>query len=195
VGPGQETIYEIAHADRKSAAIELRERERRHIGWQREPGGDLALYVSMLNRDRKLEQILQKGTELGVAEFRFLFAERSVKSQASPEKLARWQQIVTEAVEQSERVRMPNLVAPPVAITDVQERGGYALVAREHPRAGGLPKLETGDRLAILVGPEGGLSAAEMAHLDGLGWHWASLGPRVLRSETAAIAALARLTA
>jgi len=142
-------------------------------------------------RPEKVEWVLQKGTELGVAAFRLIPSERAEAQPPSPSRLTRYGRIVMEACKQSGRRVVPTLDVGPLGTpTD-----GVAAIVLAH--AGGHATL--GAALAgpkapevwLAVGPEGGFSAGELDQLTARGWRLASLGPRVLRTETAGAVAAA----
>jgi 16S rRNA (uracil1498-N3)-methyltransferase len=141
--------------------------------------------------------VLQKGAELGVSRFVPLLTERTIVNERAikPNKLARWQRILTEAAEQCRRARIPQLapaqtlaealadpVRPELALIP-------ALVAETHLLAvvNGRSPLPT--PIALFIGPEGGFSPAEIEQAQAHGIIPVSLGPRTLRAETAALAA------
>lgn len=152
-----------------------------------EPRQRIVLLCGLIKGDR-MEWLLEKATELGVAEVRPCLTARTV---AKGGRLDRWQKIVKEAAEQCERGRLPIIREPlPLQETllDLPETR-WALVERQDAAA--LGKSATG--AAVAVGPEGGWSPDDVATLMGQGFMAATLGSRILRSETAALASLARL--
>lgn len=145
--------------------------------------------------------MLQKCTELGAAAFAPVFTERTIVKPSGREgsKVERWQRIVEEAARQSGRAEVPT-VHPPQPLLDAVRAlsGALVLVLDEEEEA--LPlsaavaqALTTSQPLALVIGPEGGLSRAEVKALEPLGGIPVTLGRRVLRTETAALAALAVL--
>ncbi len=176
-------------------------RERRDA--EGEPPLRLTLYLCMTQRE-KFEWALQKCTEIGVAAFSPVVSSRSlVQDPAGAEKkLERWRRIVCEAAEQSGRGRIPEITAP-LTLGEALKQGSAdnqaALLAWEDERENRLGTILEGienlERLALLIGPEGGLSQAEVQNALDLGWQSFSLGRRILRMETAAIVASARLIA
>ena len=162
-----------------------------------EPGVQLTLYQCSLKAD-KFEWILQKGTELGVARFVPVISERSIvrPAEALLKKYERWQNILREAAEQCGRGRVPAL-APPVTWTGaIQQATGLRLLPWEE-RAGHANSLQhclaghaQVDQVNLLIGPEGGVTADEVKLAEGAGWQVVSLGPRILRAETAALAGI-----
>lgn len=156
--------------------------------------------VQGLPRAEKLELVLQKGTELGASAFAPAACARSVVKLDGKEvaKLARWQRIVEEAARQCGRATVPLVLAPRPLLQAVAGLPGEpaVLVLDEEERA--LP-LSTavaslGARpLALVIGPEGGLTREEVIALRAKGAIGVTLGRLVLRTETAALAALAVL--
>ncbi len=162
-----------------------------------EPAARLTLFQSLLRRE-KFEWVLQKGTELGVAAFAPVTTRRSLVrgEDVSPDKLTRWRRIVKEAAEQSGRGRLPE-VRPPLPFEDVLEQlNGYTkaiLLWEEATGAGIAPALAglpPAPAVALFVGPEGGYEPAEVDQARAAGAAIATLGPRILRTETAAVAAV-----
>ncbi len=157
--------------------------------------------VQGLPKAEKLEWVLQKCTELGAAAFAPVFCERTVVKPSGREhaKLARWQRIVEEAARQSGRADVPTVHAPQPLFEAVRAlSGALVLVLDEEENA--LPlsaavalALGTSQPLALVIGPEGGLSRGEVSGLGQLGAVPVTLGRRILRTETAALAALAVL--
>lgn len=151
----------------------------------------------------KIEQVLQHGTEVGAAGFVFFAARRSVARLETGDKverrLERWQQIVRGAAEQSGRAVLPTVVWSPSAMEIARTFGDYAAALILHEgatvRLGGALRLlpESVERLLIVVGPEGGFADEEIALFTSAHASVVSLGPRVLRTETAALVALAQI--
>lgn len=151
----------------------------------------------------KIEQVLQHGTEVGAAGFVFFTGARSVARLADGEKiekrLARWKSIVQGAAEQSGRALLPDVAWLPTttAVAADSTQFGATLILHEAaslPLRDALsPLLPNIQRLRILVGPEGGFTDEEVAFFAGKGATTISLGPRILRTETAALVALAQI--
>ena len=162
-----------------------------------EPATHLTLQISLTQRE-KFEWILQKGTELGVSEFVPVITSRTLVQSADEVsgKRERWQRILREAAEQCERGKVP-ILHPPIFLKDELGLAAKALsiLLYEDEQQASLRQLlaEVPGRRAIrmLVGPEGGFSEAEVAIAKQAGYQSASLGNRILRMETAAIAATA----
>jgi 16S rRNA (uracil1498-N3)-methyltransferase len=163
-----------------------------------EPQMELTLYQALLKKDN-FEWVLQKGTELGVTRFVPLITQRCVVRQKSikPPKLQRWQRIMGEAAEQCGRGRLPMLAEPLFLPEALEYAGGFdkALIPWEEERKIGLLQALKEDggerpspsRIALFIGPEGGFDEEEIAAARSAGVVPVTLGPRILRAETAAI--------
>jgi 16S rRNA (uracil1498-N3)-methyltransferase len=173
-----------------------------------EPGLILTLYQALVPRDR-FEMVLQKGTEVGIARFVPTWCERSIVpggERIDAKRLERWRRIVTEAAEQCERGVVPE-VTPPFRFADALAHAvasGPTIVAWERERERSVQRgirealaaaADSGGRrpLGLMVGPEGGFSSTEIAIARDAEALTVSLGPRILRTETAGpiLAALA----
>jgi len=156
----------------------------------------ITLYAALIKFDR-LEWMIEKTTELGVERIQPVETARSEKGllQASAKRAERWVRIAREAAEQSRRLRAPEIL-PAVRLEACLAAGGNARYRLEEDAAPPLARLlgvapEAGSEVHLLVGPEGGWTGEEREWATRAGWLPASLGPRVLRAETAAIAAVA----
>ena len=161
-----------------------------------EPALEMVLYQSLV-RPQRFELVLEKGTELGVARFVPLVSGRAqVKTEGGSQRAERWRRIVTEAAEQCGRGRVP-AVDPPAAFAEaVRTAPGLRLLPWEGERSRGLRSYLRGlqlipEAVSLFIGPEGGFAAEEAALAREAGCVAVSLGPRVLRSETAGIVAAA----
>jgi len=167
--------------------------------WQR---ADTALPVRLLQavpKGDRFDLVLQKGTELGMASFSPVWSQRSVPTadtDRDDKRQQRWQRIVTEAARQSRRPLLPSCAAPQslaAALAATTEELRLMLWEEGSvPLATALPEKPPRD-VALLVGPEGGFSAAEAQSARDAGFIPVHLGPRILRSETAGFAVLAIL--
>ncbi len=162
-----------------------------------EPSVELTLCPALTQRE-KFEWILQKGTELGVRHFVPLVTSRTLVQEAGErqEKMTRWNKIVQEAAEQCGRSLIPDIAAPQKFqnyVNQSSELRGYILYEKEVNLS--LANLlarqfTTGKRsIALLIGPEGGFSEDEAGLAMEAGFTSVSLGKRILRMETAAMAA------
>ena len=151
-------------------------------------------------RGEKMDLILQKATELGVARIAPVHTERTevkLDGERADKRSAHWRGVLAAACEQSGRARLPELLPPaPLGHFLAGEASARRLVL--DPGAGrSLSQLELapGESLCLLVGPEGGLSERDLAAARAAGFTGLRLGPRILRTETAALAAIAGLNA
>lgn len=173
------------------------------LSQQREPAEPtvrVALYQCSLKAD-KFEWILQKGTELGVARFVPVISERSIVRPATAllKRYERWRAILREAAEQCGRGCIPALDEP-LSLPQAQAQAtGLRLTLWEAAAEVAAPGLGTilqqqprqwSAGISLLLGPEGGFTQAEVMAAQNTGWQTASLGLRILRAETAALAAI-----
>jgi len=159
----------------------------------------ITLCAALIKFDR-LEWMIEKTTELGVERIQPVETARSEKGllHASAKRAERWVRIAREAAEQSRRLRAPEILPAAhfeACLAAGPSGGGHARYRLEEGAAPPLARLlaaapEAGE-VSLLVGPEGGWTDDERQSAARAGWLPASLGPRVLRSETAAIAAVA----
>lgn len=154
-----------------------------------------------LPKGEKSELILQKGTELGVTDFILFDGERSVARAGTdklPKKLARWEKIVREAARQSERDTIPTVTFEK-SIKDAvaANQSELKLLLWESEEERGLKtvleNIPPKESALIIVGPEGGFTQNEVKTAVSAGAITVSLGKRILRTETAGIAAIAAL--
>lgn len=170
-----------------------------------EPGAQITLYQALL-KGEKFEWLLQKGTEIGFSRFTPLLTQRCVLHDraALAKKENRWRRIIQEAAEQARRARLPELAAPLALAEACQEaaaQAGLALFLWESAPGHGLKQAlqawqsaaAAGGRISLFVGPEGGFSESEAALAAASGAHLIGLGPRILRAETAGLAAAAAI--
>jgi 16S rRNA (uracil1498-N3)-methyltransferase len=158
----------------------------------------VTLSAALIKFDR-LEWMIEKVTELGVARILIFEAARSDKGLdgAAVKRVARWQRIARESSQQSRRLRAPDIVpamscesalADPGDYRYFLDEAGTAPLARLLPAS--RPRLAS---VGLLTGPEGGWTENERELAVASGWQPVSLGPQILRAETAAIAAVAIL--
>jgi 16S rRNA (uracil1498-N3)-methyltransferase len=164
-----------------------------------EPRLHVVLLLSVVKFDA-FEWAIEKATELGVAEIAPLAAARSEKAlvAAAEKRSERWRKIVLEAAQQSRRVRLPVLrpvAKPEPAFALLADRLGIFLSERaEAPELRVVLKDRPASQVVLAIGPEGGWTDEERNAALKAGFHEASLGPLILRAETAVIAALASLS-
>ncbi len=197
-GPGAEILVfngrdgewraRLAAASRREARLSIETLVRPQTA-----GPDLELIVALVRRLR-LETIVEKAAELGVARVRLAVTEHAIGGRASVDRLAA---IAVEAAEQTGRLDVPQIAAPKklTAILDTWPAGRRLMFCDEagetSPALTALRAAGPAAAWAVLIGPEGGFSPRERAAIRALPDAIpVSLGPRILRADTAAIAAL-----
>jgi 16S rRNA (uracil1498-N3)-methyltransferase len=152
-------------------------------------------------RGERMDMILQKATELGVTRIVPLLAERSVvkvDEKQRARKLEHWQAIAISACEQCGRNRVPEITAPRGlgdALATLPADASRCLLAVDGAATLASLPHQAGRQIVLLIGPEGGLADNERKFAHANGFVGYRLGPRVLRTETAGLAALATLQA
>lgn len=198
---GDEVVATVARSSRSGVEVQFIER---HPG-KHESSVRIILCQGLL-KSARFEWVLEKGTELGVAVFVPTLCHRSMAGleEAGPAKIARWQRIIQEAAEQCDRSRLPELQpirSLPHLLNDIP-RDALALIPWEEEHALSLRDalnayqrgVSTSPTTVVLfIGPEGGLTVEEVALAQQHGVQSVTLGPRILRAETAALAAVANV--
>ena len=188
VGPGRERRAAIVALSRSAARLRLGEEL---PPTEADPRSPLVLAIALADLAR-MDLVVEKATELGATGIWGFVAERSQARQVSASRRDRWARIGRAACEQCGRTVPPEIEAP-LALRELLERIGpprrAVLLDPGGPRS--LPPLSLDEsEPVVVVGPEGGLTAPEREGLRVRGAEVLSLGPRVLRFETAAIAGL-----
>ncbi|MBU9722512.1 MULTISPECIES: 16S rRNA (uracil(1498)-N(3))-methyltransferase [Bacillaceae] len=171
---------------------------------------ELPIHVTVahgLPKADKFELVIQKGTELGATSFVPFEAERSVVKwdrKKAVKKVERWNKIAKEGAEQSHRHVVPevNDVSSFNQLLDRFDAFDFVLVAYEEAAKSDeksrfysiLSKMKAGEKLLLIVGPEGGFSDREIEKMDERGATICGFGPRILRSETAPLYGLAAIS-
>lgn len=187
-GEGGEYTATIVVASKKSVVIQTGTFDPRNNE------SPLATHLAIgISKGERFDLVLQKATELGVSEITPLVTERTEVrlSQERQEKIRlRWQTIAINACEQCQRNRLPKLNAPvelrSLLAVENSEKKFILHHHSEHP----LDKAQSPKSVCLLVGPEGGFSDMEFKLATQCGFTPLALGPRVLRTETAPLAAL-----
>ena len=191
-GRGGSYPAEIIAIDKKHVRVKTGA----HLPQDCESPLDIHLGVAV-SRGERMDWVVQKATELGVAAISPLLTEHTgvkLPADRAGKKIQHWQQIAISACEQCGRNRPP-VVHP---LQPLKQWLSSTVAARKfvlHHRADAIAAGEAPESIALLVGPEGGLSAAEIEAAEQTGYISLRLGPRVLRTETAPLAALAILQA
>lgn len=187
-GSGQEFLGKVLEVGKKRVRIELDETFAGQT--------DSSLHVHLgqgLSRGERMDWAIQKATELGANEITPIVSERCevrLKDERADKRLAHWRQIAISACEQCGRSSLP-VIHPPQLLSEWLKQTEAELKLVLHPVAEPLASHARPARLAFLIGPEGGLTDHEVEQARQAGYHSARLGPRVLRTETAPVVALA----
>ncbi|MGB6488556.1 MAG: 16S rRNA (uracil(1498)-N(3))-methyltransferase [Steroidobacteraceae bacterium] len=151
-----------------------------------------------VSRGERMDWVVQKATELGVSRIIPVLTERTVvklDARQSERKLAHWQGVAVAACEQSGRDKIPDIVAPLTLhdfLRDIDPQTTRLLLSPTGTQR--VTDLKAPERkIVVLIGPEGGLAETEQRAAIGAGFLAVRMGPRVLRTETAAVAALTLL--
>lgn len=192
-GEGHEYQAKVKTVGRRDIEIEIGNQ----ISRDQSPESELNIQLGIgISKGERMDWVMQKATEMGVAGIHPLSTQRcDVKLDASrmEKKLGHWKSVLVSATEQSNRVCIPGLNSPvrfdefaeaPADLKLLFDPNGIALtaVARDLPAP---------TSVAIAIGPEGGFCEEELAVAENSGFRICSMGPRVLRTETAPVAALA----
>lgn len=191
-GDGNEYPATIASIDKKSVHVAL---EAASSIARESP---LAIHLGIaISKGERMDWVIQKATELGVTEITPLQTERvevRLNSEREEKKLAHWQAIAVSACEQCQRNRIPVIHSPqPLSawLDSVQSDAKFVLHHRSEVNLSATTKQP--QSVALLIGPEGGLSDMEIVLAEKKDFAPLRLGPRVLRTETAPLAALSIL--
>ena len=195
-GTGVEYLARIRAIGR--GKIEIAILERTFVS--RESPIEVSLGIPFI-RSQAMEWILQKGTELGACSFQPFFSARSSRNfrkEESNSRRQRWQKILIESAKQSGRNLLPELFEPVPFGTLLEKKSpGLSLIPYERESSRKLAKLKEEypgvKKIFVLIGPEGGFSPDEVESALAGGFLSVSLGPRTLRSETAALAMISLL--
>ncbi len=194
-GKGNEYAARIASASRNGVTVSVGERRERDVE------STLAIrLIQGISRGDRMDVVVQKATELGVRRITPVITEFSVvrlDAAKAGKRLEHWTKIAQGACEQCGRNRLPEIDAPQTlsAILGSSTTRGARLVLHPGASESLASLLAVDEPVELLIGPEGGLSDAELELAAAAGFRAYSLGPRILRTETAAIAALTVLQA
>ncbi|WP_439887183.1 16S rRNA (uracil(1498)-N(3))-methyltransferase [Pseudomonas sp. MBLB4123] len=187
-GSGQEYLGSLIEVGKKGVRVEL------HETFAGQAESPLRIHLGQgLSRGERMDWAIQKATELGASEISPIVSERCevrLKDERADKRLAHWRQVAISASEQCGRSVLP-VIHPPIALGEWLQRVEAQLKLVLHPVAEPLASHARPESLAFLIGPEGGLADAEVSQAQAAGFYAARLGPRVLRTETAPVAALA----
>ena len=194
-GKGCEHRAIVKSVKRSEITLEIAEA----LAVQQESSLDITLLQGIARNDR-MDLILQKAVELGVQAIQPIWMQRShtrLKGERLEKRINHWQGVITSACEQCGRATLPQLSLPEDYINWINAGTGSELRLMLQPDASScLRNLEKpASSISILIGPEGGLAPEEQALARTAGFIGIRLGPRILRTETGALAALAGIQA
>lgn len=187
-----EYICEITNIDKNQVELNILEK----VDIQRESDLKIKVYQG-LPKGPKMEMILQKLTEVGVDEIILVQTKRTVvkvDDKKEDKKLERWERIIYEAAKQSKRGKIPTLrgvLTFKEALADMKEND-FNIAPYENEKTKSIKQAIKGvniNNIGIFVGPEGGFEETEIEAIEDIGGQSVSLGPRILRTETASLVA------
>lgn len=187
-GQGAEAHATLIRLDEGGAMLELGEA----IENDRETPQPITLAVALLKGD-KLSDVVRAATELGVTTFQLLQTRQSDVPEIGEQKLIRLRRVAAEASKQSRRAVTPEVLAP-IPISQLRLEG-QGLLAHPGSAARLTDHLDWQRPLTLVSGPEGGFSDGEVRALTDAGFVAVTLGPRILRAETAPLALLGAVAA
>ena len=197
-GSGTEWDAVLLTVGKRSATASLK----RASQPQTEPRTRIVVAQALPRMAEKMEQVLQRGTEIGAHGFRAFSSTRSLThltGERQEKRLARWKTIIKTAAEQSHRVLLPEASAVDTFETLIASAASYdlALLAYEDERDTSLKtalrNIPAPRSVLVIVGPESGITPQEAAAARAASIRSVSLGPRILRTETAAMVAAAQI--
>ncbi|MBP3929820.1 MAG: 16S rRNA (uracil(1498)-N(3))-methyltransferase [Peptostreptococcaceae bacterium] len=187
-----EYICEITNIDKNQVELNILEK----VDIQRESDLKIKVYQG-LPKGPKMEMILQKLTEVGVDEIILVQTKRTVvkvDDKKEDKKLERWERIIYEAAKQSKRGKIPSLrgvLTFKEALADMK-KNDFNIAPYENEKTKSIKQAIKGvniNNIGIFVGPEGGFEETEIEAIEEIGGQSVSLGPRILRTETASLVA------
>ncbi len=189
-GDGQDYRATITEAGKKHVQVEVQEAS------ENETESPLRVVLAQtLSKGDRMDYAVQKAVEMGVSEIVPLTTERcdvKLKGDREDKRLRHWQQVAISAAEQCGRARVPE-IQPVMTVQQWLEHAQACdlRLVLHHRTEQSLNTLEKPSSIALMIGPEGGLTAEEIALAESRGFLPVALGPRVLRTETAPVAAIA----
>ncbi|NLB99718.1 MAG: 16S rRNA (uracil(1498)-N(3))-methyltransferase [Pseudomonas formosensis] len=187
-GSGQEWPGEVLEVGKRQVRLQL------HEPVAGQPESPLRVHLGQaMSRGERMDWAIQKAVELGVSEITPLVTERCevrLQGERADKRQQHWQQVAISACEQCGRSRVPQVHAPMALADWLTTLEADLKLVLHHRTDADLRELPTPASLALLIGPEGGLSRDEIAQAENGGFRAARFGPRVLRTETAPVVAL-----
>ncbi len=190
-GDGQDYCAKLTETSRRQSTVKILGSELN----QSEAPRQVVLQQAIIKGER-MDWLVQKSVELGVNTIQLIHTERSVvnlKQDRLRKRLAHWQGVAISACEQCGRSYVPEVLEP-LSLSGLQlTNSQIGIVLHPGAKQNLLQMTEQAESMAIAIGPEGGFSDLEIELLQSTGYHKARLGNRILRSETAPVAALSVL--
>lgn len=192
-GEGSEFPGTISHIDKKTVTVQIEKKI------DRDAESPLELYLAQgISRGEKMDYTIQKAVELGVKKIFPLLTERcnvKLDDERRDKRFQHWRSIVIGACEQSGRNRIPEILAPQTLpqFLDTIEADWKFVLAPQAEKKLSESAIQKTSRVVLLIGPEGGLSEREIELAQKKNFLTLNLGPRILRTETAAVAAMSAL--
>lgn len=190
-GDGLEYKAQLETVEKRRASARIIQQDDRHI----ESPLDIRIGQS-LSRGERMDYAVQKATEMGMQQMFPLFSERcevKLSTDRQDKRIRHWQQVAISACEQSGRCKVPTIGAPQTLEQWVKQEDAELKLVLHHHTATPLAEMDAPESIALLIGPEGGLTEQEVELARDHGFQPVAFGPRVMRTETAPVAALALL--
>lgn len=190
-GDGFEYRAQLTNVEKRKACA--------HISAQTDPETESSLQVRIgqtLSRGERMDYAIQKSTETGASQITPLFSERcevKLPPDRQEKRVKHWQQIAISACEQSGRVTPPEVQLPETLEHWIKTQDAELKLVLHHHSEQPLQEIDPPTSVALLIGPEGGLTEEEVELAVANGFKPLALGPRVMRTETAPVAALTLL--
>lgn len=192
-GDGHEFTAAVADIDKQAVSLQ--------VGTASTPDTESRVYTMLglcLSKGDRFDWAIQKATELGIGAIAPLYSERvdfTIPADRMEKRVAHWQQVVISACEQCGRVKVPSVATPQALETWIGAAAADQKWVLHCADADTRVPQAVPARVALLIGPEGGLADEEITAARGHGFDVLPLGPRVLRTETAPVVALSALGA
>ncbi len=187
-GTGAEYSATLQTANKRCATIQIEHSETQ----DRESPLQTHLAIG-ISRGERMDWVIQKATELGVSAITPLFSERTevkLKGERLEKKMDHWRQITISACEQCQRNRLPVLNPASELEPFLEQDTSDLKLVLHHRSTKAIADFQTPQSVSLLIGPEGGLNDDEIALAQHFHFQPLTLGPRVLRTETAPVTAL-----
>lgn len=190
-GEGSEYSGQLVNVGKKQAEVELDNEQTPAVE------SPLRIHVGQaISRGERMDYAVQKASEMGLAQLTPLFTERCevrLNQERQEKRQRHWQQVAVSACEQSLRTRIPIIAEPEPLQQWLDNVDAELKLVLHHHTAAPLGSFERPTSVALLIGPEGGLTETEVQQALDAGFQPVAFGPRVMRTETAPVAASAIL--